>query len=171
MTESLPSWAMQAAAPPDRERVARAVQGDRAVFAWPDDRALRAWARQHGWPAPAFGLRKAFVAKMLESDEDFALALRESGVTIAIPAAAYTLPPQDLARFDALYAARAPGGRPSAWGTLVEGLRGIRRAVEAGVAVEIEGSTIRDFGAFYTWAHARYHMLEDGYDRWIGDDR
>ena len=23
--------------------------------------------------------------------------------------------------------------------------------------------------SFYDWAHGRYHMLEDGYDSWIGD--
>ena len=64
----------------------------------------------------------------------------------------------------------ALGRRPTQWGVLVEALREIRRAVEAGVAVKVEGKTLRDFDSFYTWAHGRYHALEDGYDSWIGDD-
>ena len=58
------------------------------------------------------------------------------------------------------------------WGALVEALRGIRRRVEAGVKVKIEGTetTLATWQEFYTWAHGRYHALEDGYDRWIGDD-
>lgn len=47
----------------------------------------------------------------------------------------------------------------------------ICRVVEAGVVVEIDGTTLNSWGSFYTWAHGRYHMLEDGYDSWIGDDR
>ena len=58
------------------------------------------------------------------------------------------------------------------WGALVEALRDIRRRVEAGVTVRIEGTgtTLTDWSGFYEWAHGRYHALEDGYDRWIGDD-
>lgn len=57
------------------------------------------------------------------------------------------------------------------WGLLVEELREIRRAVEAGVAVQIEGGPmLHTRNGFYTWAHGRYHMLEDGYDQWIGTD-
>jgi len=37
--------------------------------------------------------------------------------------------------------------------------------------VEVEGRKLSHWGAFYTWAHERYPGLEDGYDRWIGDDR
>ena len=57
------------------------------------------------------------------------------------------------------------------WRWLVESLREIRRAVEADVVVEIDGQQLKSFGSFYTWAHGRYHVLEDGYDPWIGDDR
>ncbi len=81
-----------------------------------------------------------------------------------------------LKELDALYDATeergALGRRPTRWGDLVEALRGIRRTVEAGVLVKIEGtSTVLDsWQSFYAWAHGRYHALEDGYDRWIGDD-
>ena len=77
-----------------------------------------------------------------------------------------------LAEFDALYAARSPEGRPTDWGALVEALRSIRRAIESGGTVQVEGGPIlRTWEEFYAWAHGRYHMLEDGYDHWIGDDQ
>lgn len=88
-----------------------------------------------------------------------------------------TLTLETLKELDALYEAREGGGalepRPTHWGTLVEELRQIRRLVEAGVTVKIEGTqtVLNSWQSFYTWAHGRYHMLEDGYDRWIGDDR
>lgn len=64
------------------------------------------------------------------------------------------------------------GRRHKSLGTLVEELRKIRRLVESGVRVKIEGTqtVLITWQDFYDWAHGRYHMLEDGYDRWIGDD-
>ena len=47
----------------------------------------------------------------------------------------------------------------------------LQAAVEAGVVVTIEGGPVlRWWQGFYEWAHGRYHMLEDGYDSWIGHD-
>ncbi len=77
-----------------------------------------------------------------------------------------------LAAFDALYAARSREGRPTSWGDLVEALRTVRRTIESGVTVQVEGGpALRTWEEFYAWAHGRYHMLEDGYDHWIGDDQ
>ena len=47
----------------------------------------------------------------------------------------------------------------------------LRRLVEAGVTVKIEGmqTVLTTRQDFYEWAHGRYHKLIDGYDRWIGD--
>lgn len=81
-----------------------------------------------------------------------------------------------LKELDELYEAREDRGvlgrRPTHWGTLVEELRQIRRRVESGVKVKIEGTPVvlDTWSSFYSWAHGRYHMLEDGYDKWIGDD-
>ena len=108
---------------------------------------------------------------MLASDDNFALSLQQSGVEIRIPVRQFVLPDEELQEFDALYAERSEDGRPTGWGILVEELREIRRAVEAGVVVEIEGQKLRSWNSFYTWAHGRYHMLEDGYDSWMGDDK
>jgi len=76
-----------------------------------------------------------------------------------------------LETFDAMYTERSPGGRPTSWRALVEELRKFRRAIEAGAVVEVEGEgPLRTWEEFYSWAHGRYHMLEDGCDLWIGDD-
>jgi hypothetical protein len=171
MTRNLPAWARQTATPQDRARAEQARRNDTIGITWPAIRALRRWAKQQGWPTPWFGIEEAFVDKMMESEETFALAVEQSGVVILIPIPHFAVSQEQLRGFDQWYAARSPEGRPTEWGILVEALRDIRRAVEAGVEVEIDGKTIQDFGSFYTWAHERYHMLEDGYDRWIGDDR
>lgn len=86
----------------------------------------------------------------------------------------HTITVEVLKNLDALYDQRDEGGgqRPTLWGTLVDELRKIRRLVEAGVTVRIEGTqtVLTTWQDFYAWAHGRYHMLEDGYDHWIGDD-
>jgi hypothetical protein len=88
-----------------------------------------------------------------------------------IPKPDSTISAEKIRGLDALYAERSESGQPTGWGSLVEELREIRRAVEAGVVVTVEGGrTLRSWQQFYDWAHGRYHALEDGYDRWIGND-
>ncbi|MFN0109255.1 MAG: hypothetical protein ACKVZH_10420 [Blastocatellia bacterium] len=88
----------------------------------------------------------------------------------------HTITIEMLKELDALYEETEDlgvlGRRPVHWGTLVEELRMIRRLVETGVKVKVEGTqTVLDtWQNFYAWAHGRYHALEDGYDSWIGDD-
>lgn len=82
-----------------------------------------------------------------------------------------TITADKLKELDALYAERSSSGRPTSWGILVNELRIIRRAVEAGTVVTVaDGPQLTTWQDFYGWAHGRYHMLEDGYDSWIGDD-
>lgn len=79
---------------------------------------------------------------------------------------------EELSALDEMYAERSASGRPVSWRALVGELRKIRRLVEAGTVVQVEGvATLRTWTEFYDWAHGRYHMLEDGCDPWIGDDR
>jgi hypothetical protein len=138
---------------------------------WPDRSALRHWTKRQGWPTPWFGYETAFLAKMFESRTNFTQAMNESGIELQIPRQEYTLSVARLNELDSLYAQRSPGGRPESWGILVEDLRELRRAVEAGVVVQVEdGPQLQTWQGFYAWAHGRYHMLEDGYDAWIGND-
>ena len=164
MASNLPTWAMEKVTVGDRGRVEQAYRRKTLQIVWPDDKGLRRWAREQGWPAPWFSFHERFIKKMLESDTNFALALSASGIGLMIPVQRYVFSEEELHELDAAYEERS-------WRWLVESLREIRRAVEADVVVEIDGQQLKSFGSFYTWAHGRYHVLEDGYDPWIGDDR
>jgi hypothetical protein len=107
---------------------------------------------------------------MVENDEHFAKALDETGIVLFIPVEEFTLSDEELQEADESYEERDASGRPTSWGGLVEELRGMRRAVEMGVGLQIEGKKIQGAGGFYSWAHGRYSLLEEGYDSWIGDD-
>jgi hypothetical protein len=109
---------------------------------------------------------------MLKDEESFRLALEGSGVEARLPKQECTLTAENIRELDATYAGRSESGRPNGWDLLVEELRQIRRAVEAGVLVKVEdGPELRTWQDFYSWAHGRYHALEDGADHWIGDDQ
>jgi len=126
---------------------------------------------QQGWPAPWLGFDEAFLARMLKDEASFDRALEDSGIEVHVPRQECTISAEQLQGLDGLYEERSESGRPVSWGSLVEELRGIRRAVEAGAVVKIEGGqSLRTWQDFYAWAHGRYHALEDGYDKWIGDD-
>lgn len=177
MKPKIPAWARQRVSPQHSraEVQARHRQG-RAEIGFPDGGKLEDWARAAHWPTPWFGFQKAFLEKLFESDETFALALRDGVVTIDIPIKEHSISEATLEKLDALYEARedlgALGRRPTEWGSLVEKLREIRRLVEAGIEVKVEGTptVLKTWQNFYSWAHGRYHALEDGADSWIGDD-
>lgn len=172
MKKDMPTWAMKAATAEDRDFARRTHSRGKMQIEWPDLKALRDWARHQGWPTPWLGFKEAFITKMLEKDENFELALNESGIKVRIPKKDHTISVEKLRGLDALYEERSAFRQPAGWGILVEELREIRRAVEAGVEVKVEGTqtVLTTWQSFYDWAHGRYHMLEDGYDSWIGDD-
>lgn len=171
VTNELPEWAMHTATPTDHARAQDAHRHGRLRITWPDSNTLRLWAKHHGWPTPWFGFEQAFLAHLLATHTHFALATTSSGIKIQFPKQHYTYSAETLRELDALYNTRSASGYPTRWDTLVEELRAIRRAVEAGVVVQIEGEQpLQNWQQFYAWAHGRYHMLEDGADKWIGDD-
>lgn len=174
MARRIPGWLLVAATPQDRQRAAEAFSHGTWQLKWPDRESIRAWAKRQGWPPPGLLFDGGFLRKMLESDETFALALAKSGLEVRIPLQHYTVSEEQLEQFDAMYKETEDMGvlglRPTRWGSLVEELRELRRAIEADVVVEIEGTNYTEVGSFLSWAHRRYHMLEDGYDSWYGDD-
>ena len=173
MQMELPDWAMGTATPADLARAREALGQGRLELKWPDAKSLRKWARHHGWPTPWFGFERTFVTQMLQNEANFALALGDSGLEVRLPNREHFIGAKALEELDSLYDARSSSDprQPTEWGTLVALLREIRRAVEAGVVVTIEGGPVlRSWQGFYEWAHGRYHMLEDGYDSWIGHD-
>lgn len=171
MNKNAPSWALRPVTTEDLGYAIEAHRQGRMQIKWPDIKALRRWAKQQGWPIPFFGFEEAFITKMLATKDDFELAVATGGLEIQVPIQNYTISGEKMRELDALYEARSSTGHPNSWGILVEELRDIRRAVEMGVAVKIEGEQpLHSWQDFYAWAHGRYHMLEDGYDKWIGND-
>ncbi|MEZ4641431.1 MAG: hypothetical protein R3E31_01600 [Chloroflexota bacterium] len=177
MKHNIPAWAKQGEpADHDFSEVRQLHRQGSTQIQLPDLKKLKGWAKSHGWPTPWFGFKNAFIAKLFESHETFTLALNESGVTMHIPIKEHTLTIKMLKELDGLYEAREDmgvlGQRPTRWGDLVSELREIRHLVEAGVKVNVAGTqtVLKTWQGFYDWAHGRYHMLEDGYDSWIGDD-
>ncbi len=178
MTQDIPAWAKQRVLPdvPGFVEVSQLYREGRTEIQLPEPKELKRWAKSHGWPTPMFGFKEAFLTKLFESDETLSLALNDSGTNIYVPIEKHTLTLEKLEELDALYEEREDtaslGRRPTQWGILVDKLREIRHLVEAGVKVRIEGTdtVLTTWQGFYEWAHGRYHMLEDGYDKWIGDD-
>ena len=171
MNKALPAWALQTATSDDHTLAQEAHRHGTLRITWPDTNALRAWAKLQGWPTPWFDFEDAFLAHLLATDTNFASAMATSGITIQFPKQQCTLSGETLRELDALYNTRSANGRPTGWDILVEELRDIRRVVEAGITIHVEGEQpIQNWQQFYAWAHGRYHMLEDGADKWIGDD-
>jgi len=170
MNNNLPKWALRPAGADDRKRVEKHYAAGTALIDWPENFVLRQWSKARGWPASRFFLRPKFIKKLLESDQSFAFGITGSGVRMWIPVERHSISEKELRDLDSLYESRNEHGHPDGLNALVEGLREVRRAVEAGVEVEVEGRVLKDFNTFYTWAHSRYHMLEDAADKWIGDD-
>ena len=171
MADPIPEWASREAGPGDLRAALDAQRRGSLQAAWPDRKALRRWAKSQGWPAPWLGFDKAFLARMLEDEASFDRAIRESGLGLRVPRQDCTIPAEKLRVLDALYDERSESGQPVGWRSLVSELREIRRAVEAGAVVTVEGGpSLRSWQGFYDWAHGRYHMLEDGCDKWIGND-
>lgn len=171
MHKDIPAWAMRRAGAEDYG-VVRASHGKGTLhITWPELKALRGWARHHAWPTPWVGFKEAYVTRMLDDEVNFELAIDDSGIELHVPRQDYAISAERLRELDALYEQRSPSGHPTGWGVLVEELRAVRRAVEAGVVVRVEeAQPLRTWQEFYDWAHGRYHMLEDGSDHWIGDD-
>jgi hypothetical protein len=160
MHRALPTWAIQTATVEDYDDVRAALPAGKAQVTWPERASLRAWGRHQGWALPRFGFEGAFIRTMLADAELFARAINDSGLVIRLPRQGHTLSTEQLAELDRLYAASAPGDRARHWDMLVEELRAIRRAVEAGVVVTVPGTPpLRDRQGFY-----------EGADHWIGDD-
>ena len=171
MNKALPTWALQSATHNDRA-VAQAMHHQSNLrITWPNMNALRTWAKQHAWPTPWFRFKDAFLTHMLATDTNFTLAITNSGITVQFPKQHCTISDETLRELDTLYNNRSISGHPTGWDTLVEELRDIRRVIEAGITVHIEGEQpIQNWQQFYAWAHGRYYMLEDGANKWIGDD-
>jgi hypothetical protein len=171
MTRTTPKWAMRPIEVEDRGDMEKLLRRGLIEITWPEIKSLKRWAGEHHWPTPWFGFKESFMEQILESDSKFLMGLKNSGVKMCVPRQQVDFDAYRLRDLDELYKARNDDGRPSDWRQLVEELRELRRAIEAGVAIKVEeGSVLRSWQGFYSWASSRYAGLEDGCDAWIGDD-
>lgn len=162
--KDLPTWAVMNATPSDRVAAKKAYEDGIAKIVFRDSASLRQWMKGKGWKRSWFSLRESFIKQLFDNDENYRLVLREHILEILIPKKNAVISEQELKHLDESYDTRS-------WSYVVEALREIRRAVEAGVVIEVDGKTLKSWNEWYTWAHGRYHLLEEGSDKWIGDDR
>ena len=160
----LPAWAITKATAPDRAIAKKAYEDGTAKIVFRDYASLRQWMKDNGWKKPWLFLRKSFIKQLFAHDENYRLVLRERIVEIRIPKKNVTISDKQLKDIDESYDERS-------WSYVVEALREMRRAIEAGVVIQVDGKTLKSWNEWYTWAHSRYYLLEEGSDKWIGDDR
>ena len=160
---NLSSWALRKATLKDREIAKQAFDNSVGKIVFSNRESLRQWMKDKGWKRSWFFLEGSFTESLFGNDENFKLALSDEVVEIFIPKDAFQITDKQLKNIDRDYEAKS-------WSAVVEELRDIRRAVEAGVVIQVEDKKLKTWNEFYNWAHRRYHMLEDGADKWIGDD-
>jgi len=75
------------AMPEDRLAAIRARREGKLGVNWGmyETSSARAFAEEQGWDMPSMEFKAAFIKKMLESDENFELALTKSGIDVYIP--------------------------------------------------------------------------------------
>ena len=161
---NLPDWAVKKATSLDREIARRAYEAGNAKIVLRDNVSLRQWMNSKGWKRGWLLSRYSFIKQLFTNDENYQLVLQDNIAEILIPRQQVNVSEERLDQIDQSYEARS-------WPYVVEALREIRRAVEAGVVIEVDGKTLKSWQEWYSWAHSRYHLLEDGSDKWIGDDR
>jgi hypothetical protein len=78
------------ARPEDRLAAIRAYKQGKLGFSWGTHETpwfyWRDFAKRQGWSLPLFFGKRAFIAKMLESDENFETVLVRSSIDVYIPA-------------------------------------------------------------------------------------
>lgn len=158
----LPNWALEKAGPHDRVRAKEAYEKETGRFTVPNRVSLKDWMKAQGWKRSWISLEGSFYKQCFQDDSLFQLALKEEMVDIWIPKEVCQISVADLASMDKDYDAQD-------WSTAAAKLRDIRRAIDAGVIIEIDGQSFKSSGSFYTWTHQRYHALEEISNEWMMD--
>ena len=161
---NVPNWALTRARFEDRIKVKKAFEKRNAHFVFKDRKKLKSWMKSKKWRTSWLFPEKSFYQALLANDENFQTALSENVVEILVPKSTYKVPEKEIEKIDQYY-------EQEEWDWAVECLREIRRAIDAGVVIKIGDQQFTTAGSFYTWAHKRYHILEEASDKWILDDR
>lgn len=159
----LPNWALEKAGPHDRVRAKEARQKDTGRFTLPNRVSLKEWMKARGWKRSWISPEGSFYKQCFQDDTLFQLVLKEKMVDIWIPKQSHRISEADLAAINRDYEAQD-------WSATAAQLRDIRRALGAGVIIEIDGQSFKSSGSFYTWVHQRYHALEGISNEWMTDE-
>lgn len=160
----LPNWALRKAGPEDWEDAIKAIETMKAKVEFFDRKSLKAWMKSKGWKRSWIFPTMSFSKHLIRSKANYELALRENIIEIWIPKSAYRIPDAFIEEIDQFY-------QNESWDAAVESLRSIRRAIEAGVVIQLDDEEFKFVSSFYSWAHKRYHILEEASDQWILDDK
>lgn len=168
MTKYLPSWAYQAASPQDYQRVLKAQEKNYLKYSWaPDYRSREAWMKKNQLEFSPSRSDAEILNLILNEENFYQSALKESGLQLMIPIQHYKLSPEKLAHMDACYEKTNEQGQLIGWTELVNDLRNLFRLIDAGVTIQIGKKHFEAFTPLYSWAYARYRALEEGYDEWF----
>jgi hypothetical protein len=96
MRNNVPPWALRVAIPEDHSLVQAAQSQDRMQVEWPDLKRLQSWAGHQGWEVPWFGFQQSFIRQMLDNEENFKLAVNESGIRVFVPKQEHSSLPNSL---------------------------------------------------------------------------
>lgn len=160
----LPSWAVRQSTSIDWQAAKKAYEAGTAKIEIRNHATLRQWMKGKGWKTPWIFLQQSFIKQLFANDKNYRTVLQDRIINLLIPRKTVSLSEKQLKEIDESYEAKS-------WSYVVEALREIRRVVEAGVVVNTEGKSLKSWNDWYSWAHARYGLLEEGSDKWIGDDR
>ncbi|MBK8505834.1 MAG: hypothetical protein IPL46_28765 [Saprospiraceae bacterium] len=161
---NLPTWALRKATLSDRENAMHAHKKMAAKIVFSNRAFLVNWMKKWGWRRSWFFPEESFYTRLFENDENYSLALSDQIVEVFIPKESYQITSKQLKEMDDDYASQS-------WSWVVGALREIRRAIEAGVIIEVDDQKLKSVSGFYKWAHQRYHALEEAADKWVLDDR
>ena len=103
MNTNLPSCALRRATAADRLATKQAYEQAAMQTNWDTCDPLKTWAKEGGWPTLWLSFQKAFCTELLENNENFSLAVSESGLQITILKQTYTILDDELHETDDEY--------------------------------------------------------------------
>jgi hypothetical protein len=99
---NLPAWAWQPATAGDLQTVQAKLAEGKVKTNWDQVPGLRKWAKSQGWPAPWFGFKEAFLARMTEDEASFGRASAETGLEVQWLHDEHTIGEEELQSLDGL---------------------------------------------------------------------
>lgn len=156
-------WFLKKAGVDDYEKARKVLSDLDGKIEFRDRKNLYTWMKKSGWKPNWFFVEQSFRKRIVEEEKRFRQAIAEKKATIMIPVDSYRCDNKYLEDLDQDYENGDYDG-------MVSSLSDLRRAIDAGVLVLIDGNSFDDSSKFYNWVHKRWHLLEECADKWILSD-